>query len=119
MESNTIHGTAWTLKDKALMAGKLDFKRWHIWRPYTINVNHPELEPMYKHFVYIVTGQRQFPPTEHQRREFERMVKSVLVITDKTPCEKQALLQWEIDHIKSSGMWKPYSWNPNWIRPKT
>lgn len=108
---------AWTRRDRSLKAEALDPKRWHVKENYRINILHPDIYPIYKTFVQIVTGQNTYPPTDAQRLEFERMVLSVIDMDAKTPEQKIAILQWEVDNIHRAG-WEPYAWNEKWLKPR-
>ena len=108
----------WTLNDESLKAGVLDPKKWPSVRvnQYKINILHTELFPIYKKFVYEVTGQRVYPPSDTQRLEFERMVLSVLCLNDRTKEEKIALLLWDVENIHRNPYWEDVSGNLGWSR---
>ena len=98
----------WGLGDMAFRAKHLDPKKWdgaaNLYQ-YKININHPELAPIYKRFCFLVTGRRQYPISDTQRFEFERMVLSVLTLYDKTKEEKIRMLEWEVESIPKSPYW--------------
>ena len=108
----------WTLYDRSLRAGKLDPKKWpHVknGKEYKINILHPDLKPLYERYQRIVTGRCQYPMSDTQRFEFERMVFSVLTLFDKSKEEKIRMLTYEIESIPKSPFWVKLKTPQNWL----
>lgn len=111
---NLLHkDISWTMEDKSLRAGELSKEHWSgTVCAYKININHPELRPIYERFHRIVTGQALYPTSDAQRFEFERMVFSVLCLYDRTKEDKIRMLKWEIENIPRSTFWVKVRENP-------